>query len=145
MKPIKNTVKHDPDNGTFGDCHRACFATILGLESEDVPHFYHDGSAADPDEQDSRIHTFLASRGLVQGHILFGDDVGLEGVLRTTRLMMRGVPLILGGKSRRGCGHSVVIMNGKIFNDPTGSGITGPMSDGYYWVTFFSPMPAEAS
>ena len=32
MIPYKNTVKHDPENGTYGDCHRACFCTILGID-----------------------------------------------------------------------------------------------------------------
>ena len=37
------TVKHDPENGLYGDCYRACVACLLNLEVDQVPHFYHDG------------------------------------------------------------------------------------------------------
>lgn len=146
MKRIKNSVKHDPSAGTYGDCHRACFCTILGLEPEQVPHFYYDGPAGDGGIAEQRIVEFLDARGLVQGHVLFvAEHTSLEQVLYTTGHMMPGVPLILGGLSARGCGHSVVLLDGEIYNDPTGSGIVGPMADGYYWVTFFSPKPARAA
>ena len=146
MKRVKNTVRHDPENGSYGACHRACVCTILGLEPDQVPHFYADGDAADASIQQERVTAFLKIRGLVQGHVVWpGDVASLDDVLRTTGLMMPGVPLILGGTSSVGCGHSVVLLDGEIFNDPTGSGIVGPLRDGYYWVTFFSPDPDAAS
>ena len=145
MIPYKNTVKHDPKNGTYGDCHRACFCTILGIDPKHVPHFYERGDAAPPEEAREAIERFLEGRGLVQGHVIFAAAaISLEDVLRTTGALMPGVPLILGGRSSIGCGHSVVVLNGEIFNDPTGSGIVGPLKDGNYWITFFSPRPASA-
>lgn len=147
MKKIKNTVPHRPDEGSFGDCHRACVCTILGLEPDEVPHFYEEGPNASAEVQAQRIVDFLDSRGLVQGHVLYPADApgGLDLIMQSLGYMMPGVPLILGGKSGAGCGHSVVVFNGEVFNDPTGSGIVGPMPDGYYWVTFFSPKPAAAA
>ena len=43
MKPVNCTVKDDPANGSYGDCVRACVASVLEMESDEVPHFYHDG------------------------------------------------------------------------------------------------------
>ena len=143
MKQVKNTVKHDPKNGTYGNCHSACFATILGLPIEEVPHFFEEGDEIDTAIQWERIDKFLADRGLVQGHILFYGEVNrLDDILGYTTVHLKGLPVILGGLSTAGCGHSVVVMDGVIFNDPTGSGIVGPMKDGYFWLTFFSPKPS---
>lgn len=144
MKKVKSSVRHDPENGSYGDCHRACFCTILGLEPDQVPHFYDSGDQVETSEQLDRIRSFLKGRGLVQGHVLFSEETAsLEQVLNTTRHLMPGVPLILGGRSSVGCGHSVVLLDGEIFNDPSGSGIVGPMPDGHFWVTFFSPEPGR--
>lgn len=147
MKKVKNTVRHDPAGGTYGDCHRACVCTILGLEPEEVPHFYEEGPNVAAEVQAKRIVDFLDSRGLVEGHVLYPADGpgGLPAILQTLGYMMIGVPLILGGISSIGSGHSVVVLDGEIYNDPTGSGIVGPMPDGHYWVTFFSPKPAQAA
>lgn len=45
---------------------------------------------------------------------------------------------ILGGESMNGCGHSVIASPAGIEWDPSidGSGIVGPMSDGFYWITY---------
>lgn len=135
MQKHSNTVPHDPPN-TFGDCHRACFATILGLQPHEVPHFY------EHPETDSTalIMEFLSRFGLMQAHVLFPGETNLREILTTLGHTMPGVPAILGGTSSRGCGHSVVILDGEIYNDPTGSGIIGPMGD-YYWITLFVAQP----
>lgn len=39
MKPVNMIVMHDPDNGVWGDCTRACVASIFELPAEEVPHF----------------------------------------------------------------------------------------------------------
>lgn len=39
MKPVEQILLHDTENGVYGDCFRACVASILGMPSEDVPHF----------------------------------------------------------------------------------------------------------
>jgi hypothetical protein len=142
MRKVKNSVQHNPGAGTYGNCHSACFATILGLEIEDVPHFFADGDNGNPDEQYASIRSFLGGLGLVQGHAIYDGGITLEALLDVTAQMMPGVPLIFGGLSAAGCGHSIVVLNGEIFNDPTDSGLVGPMPDGYWWVTFFSPLPA---
>ena len=141
MRKIDNLVPHDPENGKWGDCHRVCMAMIMGLHPEEVPHFYRDGENADRDVQQRRIEDFLKEHGLVQGHMAFNAE--LDEVLNTTGLLAPGVAFILGGTSRRGCGHSVVCLDGKIWHDPTGSGIVGPMADNHYWLTFLCPLPGS--
>ena len=39
MKPVDQTILHDPENGKHGDCMRACVASVLELPIEEVPHF----------------------------------------------------------------------------------------------------------
>lgn len=34
--------RHDPDAGTYGDCWRACIATVTGTPIDEVPHFVGD-------------------------------------------------------------------------------------------------------
>jgi hypothetical protein len=144
MQKHKNTVKHDPANGSWGNCHQACVATILGLPMEAVPHFYDGGDALPEGVAEARVTDFLAGIGLVRGNIIYDAATSdLDQVLHSTGVMMPGVAMILGGMSRSGCGHSVVIMDGEIYNDPTDGGIIGPMPDGYYWLTVFSPKPGS--
>jgi len=39
VKPVKQTIIHNPDNGMYGDCFRACVASLLEKPIEKVPHF----------------------------------------------------------------------------------------------------------
>jgi hypothetical protein len=140
MKKIDNTVRHDPGNGSWGNCHSVCFAMILGLDPEDVPHFFEEGDKGDRETQQKRVKDFLASRGLVEVNIAYPvEDWRL--ILTSFSALSPGAAFILGGMSKSGCGHSVVCLDGEIFHDPTGTGIESPMDDGYYWVTLFSPKP----
>lgn len=42
MIPVHCRVKHDPPN-SYGDCLRACIASLLEMEPDDVPHFADNG------------------------------------------------------------------------------------------------------
>ena len=142
MKKYNNLIKHDPDNGTWGDCYRVCFAMILGLEPLDVPHFYEQGKNVDEVVKAKLIKDFLSTLGLVE--VAIANPVeDYADILQTMAFLSPGVAFILSGESRSGCGHSVVCIDGGIFHDPSGTGIIGPMEDGYYWVTLFSPKPGE--
>lgn len=136
----KMLVAHDPENGTYGDCHRICVATILGLDPTEVAHFYAAGPNSPPEDVHLEIAAYLETQGFRQVHIPFGSP--LDDVFKTIKCCMADVPVILGSQSRSGCGHSVVVYNGEIFNDPSTeeAGIVGPMEDGYYWITFFAPI-----
>ena len=137
MVKHRNLIKHDPENGQYGDCHRACFATILGLEPENIPHFY-----GNPDEDgQAKINSFLRDLGLGESTTYFQGETTVEQILEVTKQHSPGVPLILGGWSRTGCNHSVVIIDGEIYNDPTEAGIIGPLSNGFYAVTALAVLP----
>lgn len=135
MIPLKQRNLHRPDEGVFGDCHRAAVASILELPLDDVPHFM-DGNP-DSAEFNRRESAFLKSRGLVRVMVAF--QATMDDVLRTMCVWNPGTHYILGGRSRNDTDHSVVACDGKIVHDPAldNSGVVGPMSDGYYWVTYF--------
>lgn len=141
VRKINNSIKHDPENGSWGNCHSACIAMILGMDINDVPHFYKDGEDGDSNVQDKRVADFLDAFGLIKFNVLFPGETLFQEILTTFKNASPGVAFILGGKSSSGCGHSVVCLDGEIFHDPTGSGIVGPMDDGYFWVTVFSVKP----
>jgi hypothetical protein len=136
MKPVKQRFRHKPAEGIIGDCHRAAIASILELDLDDVPHFAEDDPPADVFHH--RCREWLFSQGITPVDIIF-DGSSLEDVLTLMHHLNPNLHYILGGKSKNGCGHSVVACNGKIVHDPAldESGIVGPMSDGYYWITVF--------
>jgi len=136
MRRHNSTIPHDPVNGQWGDCHRACFAMILGLDPTEVPHFYDGGR--DQCDAVADMRRFLAARGLAAVDIAFRCDFGTLMAMMTEN--MPGVPAILGGISAKDCGHSVVALDGAIWHDPSGSGIVAPFEDGHYWITIFSPL-----
>ncbi len=39
MTPLTQRYLHNPPE-TYGDCYRACIASLLDLGLDDVPHFY---------------------------------------------------------------------------------------------------------
>lgn len=135
MTPVKQRFLHRPDEGQFGDCHRAAVASVLDLPLDEVPHFYEGGRAAAEAERVER--EFLRSRGLVPVVVAFEADIGR--VLKAMGAWNAGTHYLLGGMSKNGVGHTVVCLGGEIVHDPAidGSGIVGPMEDGLFWITFF--------
>lgn len=128
MTPCRNQIRHDPDNGTVGDCHRCCVAAILDLAPSEVPHFTQI-------EQEGGRHwleglsDWLASYGFSYVRFAYLDTEPLEAVLAITAQNCPGVPLILAGSAPGGVNHSVVIMDGKIVMDPSDCGLVGPLLD----------------
>jgi hypothetical protein len=39
MMPVEMIVDHCPEEGRYGDCFRACVASLMELPAEAVPHF----------------------------------------------------------------------------------------------------------
>lgn len=120
---------------------------LLGLDQHDVPHFFADYAPGKSDELNKKMQVWLSKQGVAPGEIIYDADIcTLESVLKSTAAMMPRIPLILGGESSKGCNHSVVILDGEIWCDPSGSGIIGPIiadnpDDRYYWVTFLALIP----
>lgn len=136
MKPYKQLYRHKPEEGFWGDCHRTAIGCLLDLPPESVPHFMEGGR----DDWHKMEEDWLKEKGLKTLVVIFQAD--LDKVLEHLELMNPNIYGLLGGKSRTGCGHTVVICGGKIVWDPSlnDSGIIGPMDDGFYWVTYFTPI-----
>lgn len=123
-------------DGQFGDCYRACIATILDLPSEEVPNFGHlaGGSAdGDGDKATDLARAWLAERGLGTFKTWVNGEWSIEKLLNLFSRDNPGVPWILHGEARhKGPGdfnHSVVCLDGEIAHDPSGAGILGPCVD----------------
>jgi len=114
IKFAEQLIPHDPDNGVYGDCYRATLATLLGLDTEQVPHFLHDN--CDALTFNTRVSEYLAQFGLVYasfnawGMPQWKKDAGIT------------IPIYheIADDSPRfsGTGHSVVGCDGEVFHDP---------------------------
>lgn len=95
----------------YGDCMRACIASLLDLPIADVPHFLRN-SDGDPVGFWNGIYDFCEARGFEYSpvHEKFNPQLATD---------LDGYHTI-GGPSPRGCGllHAVVGLNGTIVFDP---------------------------
>lgn len=132
MKPVHCIIKHDPENGTYGDCVRACVASVLELPAMEVPHFYEDN--CDGETGYARIREWLAGRNLAPFFVYFNGSDPLETVLEHMTVANPEAHYILYGNSGEG-DHVVVCQGGKVVHDPAwiADGIAGPNSNGF-WV-----------
>ncbi|WP_295805905.1 hypothetical protein [uncultured Nitratireductor sp.] len=137
----KMLVEHDPEKGTWGDCHRTAIAAVLGLPPVSVPHFYRFGPNRSSEETQAEINEWLHGYGaLREVHVLYPGELELKEILETMHAVNPGALFLLGGTSRNGTGHTVVCRDGHIIFDPSHkeSGIVSPMEDGYWWITFLA-------
>jgi len=139
MTPQKQLFGHDPTQGVYGDCARACVACLLDLPIEDVPHF-----AAklinDPDGNfNEEIEVYLLLQGIAPISIAWKVE-DLQTLLDSVSHNNKNIYYTLTGTSRTKVNHEVICLNNKIVFDPslTDSGIVGPCADGFYWTTFFT-------
>ncbi len=149
MIPYKQLFKHDPENGTYGDCHRTAIGSVFNIPPGQMPHFYdQDRSEA---EAQHLLGEWLATRGLTQISLPFpvatpwaADDI--REILSHIKRWNGGQYYLLSGSSRPGIGHTVVCLDDMILSDPspTEAGINGPLEGGYYLVTFFGSSLASS-
>lgn len=156
MTPQKQLVKHDPENGKWGDCYRTCLAVILGMDAADVPNFCCQVEFPDTDKYGlSAARDWLSGRGLAIFNSPFLAEVSFGELLVSLGVHSPGVPAIITGMGPRGVNHCVIAMDGKVFCDPHTGGhvddaLTGPAlnDDGseFWWVEIiaFKPSPACA-
>lgn len=129
MIPVFMNIRHDPP-GSYGDCFRACVASVL--EIEDVPHFFFDGPA--PEVALERLQKYL-----LQHHNLLPFQIGYPGVTPLTELLEGMEGDNPGAKFILTCGvigfseHAVVCGDGKILHDP------------FYWPTTHDYEPIEGA
>lgn len=105
-------VKHDPENGTYGDCLRACVATMLG---HDVPHFFEDG--CDGETGQTRLRDYLFYQNLVPVMFSIPGETSKEGVFEFMHVQNPNVTYLLFCK----CGgedHVVVCRDDQVIFNP---------------------------
>lgn len=142
MTPHKQLFRHDPDNGIYGDCHRTAIACLLDLLPQDVPHWGAIGRGRDDYDWRAACGAFLAQHGLYQVDVIYRGDAPLSDVLSVLEDRSPAAYYLIGGQSPRGTNHTVIGCGGCIEHDPhpDGGGLIGPMSHGYWEVTFLIPL-----
>lgn len=133
MTPTHCRVKHDPANGTYGDCLRACVATILDRPPETVPHFADAGVGSE--EAYQAMRDWMGPQGLAPFIIAYPGDIERADLLEMMRLLNPASAYILFGNTGSG-DHCVVCVGGQIVHNPAwyGGTITGPLSNGTWQV-----------
>lgn len=137
----KQTIRHDPDAGRYGDCFRTCLACLMDLEPQDVPHFMDLNEYPYEDMGDlwACVDRWLIRYGLVRATFAIPAE-SVEPVLTMMRNHNPAVPYMLCGQSPRGTDHEVICQGGGIIHDPhpDGGGLVGPASNEYFWVSLLS-------
>lgn len=93
---MQEITKHDPDNGVYGDCFRACVASLLEMELSDVPHF------CSREDWVGAFHDWLEASGL------FAVEVSLKHEQSVCPSPKQHC--IVSGMGPRGVMHSVVAL-----------------------------------
>ncbi len=131
MKPVDQLiVPTHPNLPPYGDCFRACIASLLELPALEVPHFF-DYADGDADRGFRAANDWLEPRGLgyVDMPVSAGDLPSFAG------LMLRGYH-VLSGESGLSV-HAVVAHRGHPVHDPHPARpgvrpmVLGPGAEGY--------------
>jgi hypothetical protein len=140
MTPYFQRIEHKPEEGQYGDCTRACIASLLDIYPEFVPHFASDG-VPDPDKFWAKVQDFLREHGVQRVTIPFKADTVAE-VLKAMGGLNPGIYYMLGVGSPK-ANHSVIACGGEIVHDPGGYSDPScftPCDDGFIWVDYFVPL-----
>ena len=131
MTPQHSIVKHDPPH-SYGDCLRACIASVMDQPIEQVPHFAAHGATGDEAMVKVRQHLVPMAPFIVAwpGDIALGDLHEMQRVHTPHR------SYILFGGTHNGGDHCVVCQGGEIVHNPAwyGCNIVGPLSNGTWQV-----------
>lgn len=134
MTPVTCRVSHKPPE-QYGDCLRACIASIMDRDAETVPNFADGGVDAITAWQ--LVRSWLAPQGLS----VFITNYPPEPLDDLLAMMQESNPdchYILFGNTAEGMAHCVVGKGGKIVHNPAwvGCSIVGPLSEGAWsvWV-----------
>lgn len=112
-------VKHDPPR-SYGDCLRACIASIMDLDPEHVPHFA--DMAATGTEARASARRWLGLRGLTITAFALDGSESVQGVLDWMGENNPDTTWMLFGSTTRApaapADHVVVCQGGKVVHDP---------------------------
>lgn len=134
MKPVHCRVLHDPENGKYGDCLRACIASLLELDADDVPHFHHDDPGGE--EANRRMYEFLEGRGYVPFWSFFDGGASLDEILNAMQVHNFDVYYLLYHKTMSEMDHVVICKGGVVDFNPAWypTTVAGPNSSGAWGV-----------
>lgn len=129
MTPDYCTVQHDPERGQYGDCLRACIASIMDLDTADVPHFADGG--VDGDKAMARLRLWLNKHGFAPFIAAWPGEITLSDLLQMHQTLNPDSVYVLFGGTGSG-DHCVVCRGGEIVHNPSwgGSHVIGPLSNG---------------
>lgn len=140
MRFHKQKYRHRPEKGQIGDCWRTCIACLLGLERDDVPHFYEDCWDVDYVGLNKTKEWLETHFGLtIMTFPMLADSV--DCVTNAMASWNPNLRYMLTGTSPRGTCHVVIASNGRILHDPAldGGGLIGPHSDKLFWIDMLVP------
>ena len=115
MTPQLSLINHDPEKNQFGDCFRACIATLLDIPIDDVPNF------AEPWDKFflNRCRAFLKPLGYgYYEHALLGEYT-IKQCLKYMADQNANMYYIFVGGTETGTNHAVVCLNDAVVHDPT--------------------------
>ena len=141
MKPQKQLIKHDPENGKFGDCHRTCIAALLDKDAEEVPNFS-EGISEDMPTSDfwDPVYEYLETQGLTCVSLPFHKKI--SSVLKLMKLNNPGIYYIMGVVSPVGP-HSIICCGDEMVCDPAehpGGVDSMETHDGWVFVELLVPI-----
>lgn len=136
MTPHQCRVPHRPEEGKYGDCLRACVASVFDYEPEEVPHFARDGAAAEVVWQ--RLQDWLYEQELTAFTVQYPPEP-LDDLLDMMGTVNPAAVYLLTGGTGEG-DHVVVCRGGKIIHNPAwvGCSLIQPGSAGCWQITVFS-------
>lgn len=133
MQPVHCQVKHDPPN-SYGDCLRACIATVLDMDPQEVPHFADGGASGD--EAMWWLRGWAKTHGLAPFITAFPGDVSMADLLEMQRTVNPDSVYVLFGGTSGGGDHCVVCKGGEVVHNPAWyhSSLVGPLSNGTWQI-----------
>ena len=143
----KQLIRHDPENGQWGDCWRTCIACLLDLPAAEVPNFVGDAclNRQDQSAADAAARTWLKERGY--NIVKFCMNAAPE-YANAAKDWFDDTPYIMTGQSAglKGIAHCVIGQGPFLVLwdvAPGGSGLAGPWRDEFgqdvYWLEFIVP------
>jgi hypothetical protein len=122
MRPVyMSSTMHSPENGLFGECMRACVASIFELTLEEVPHFanewQHPEGMSPQEGLEFKLREWLEPQGLT----MMFFRVPLEDMDEAQKGFVDAgmdAHYLVGGVSINGVRHTCVGKLGEVAHDP---------------------------
>lgn len=133
MTPQFCMTQHNPPH-SYGDCLRACVASVMDMRCEDVPHFADNDTDGDTAMREMRewMRTYEVAPFIVAypGEITRAELMDMMQTINPD-----SVYILFGGVSGGG-DHCVVCRGGSVVHNPAwaGSHIVGPLSGGTWQI-----------